>query len=198
VHECWLIKSKDDVQSCVAKRAWSYKEIEANVPKKVNDSDKVVARTGLAYAKKEMDKVQLPAEEVKTRAERCKHYWEVEMHCFEKIEKMKDDDDLLNKATPAFLGTFHDDGSGPDYEMIDGYGLLDDNKEGGWFSNSEEKVDGHKWMVFEEVKSADDEGALTLLDAMEVRRKNTVFSHTDFTFVSSLGHSYCMQIDELE
>jgi hypothetical protein len=185
VHECLLIKSKYDVQSCVAKRAWSYEEIEANVPKKVNDSDKIVARTGLASVKKDIDDVQLPDNEVKTRAERCKHYWEVERHCFDKLEKKKDGDDLLNRAVPTFLGTYHDDGSGRDSDAaVEGYGLIEGNKVGGWFGNGDEKADGHKWIVFDAVKSTVGEGAVTLLDAMEVRKKEDHYLVSTFHLTS--------------
>jgi len=173
VHECHLIRSQDDVAACVAKRVWSYEEIQANVPTKVADSDKVVARTGLAYAKKETNNVQISNEETKKRFQRCQHYWEVERHCFEKLERLKRDEGekLLSKALPSFLGVFDDDGSGTLAEgMVDGYGLRAQNKQTGLFNDDDNTLNGHQWMVFESIQSIKGEdNTATLLDAMEVR-----------------------------
>ena len=162
----------------------------------------MAVKTGLASAKHVVDADKIASssseEEAKKRAERCKHYWEVERHCFEKLEKTKslekkkNDGEalLLEKAVPSFLGVYNDDGSGSKMsESITGYGLMEERKEGnsigGWFSSNgdsgagDETNSGHPWMVFECVKSikrsedAMTEGpdnicALTLLDAMEV------------------------------
>jgi hypothetical protein len=170
VHEGYLLHSKEDIVPCVAKRYWSRDEIEINIPQRVCGEKRGV-RTGLAYAKKEEER--LSSEEVESRAERCRHYWEVERHCFQKLEDRKEDgDEIRGKATPAFLGVFGDDGSGSEsLGEMEGYGLISTKKGGGgWFNNGNEKEeDCHKWMVFEIVKSVEEEGcALTLLDAMEV------------------------------
>lgn len=177
VHQCYLINSKKDITPCVAKRSWSYEEIQASVPKKINDADRIVIRTGLANPTKlEMEeKVLLSEEEIETASERCAHYWEVERHCFHKLKKCSDEDNdvLLKKAIPTFLGVYNDDGSGMESnDLIEGYGLINESKEGGgWFDNDNEKHRvGHDWMVFETVESFEDgEDVLTLLDAMDVR-----------------------------
>eukprot|EP00581_Thalassiosira_minuscula_P015230 CAMPEP_0183716110 /NCGR_PEP_ID=MMETSP0737-20130205/10120_1 /TAXON_ID=385413 /ORGANISM="Thalassiosira miniscula, Strain CCMP1093" /LENGTH=1061 /DNA_ID=CAMNT_0025945321 /DNA_START=142 /DNA_END=3327 /DNA_ORIENTATION=+ len=124
----------------------------------------------------------LSPEELQLRAERCQHYWEVERHCFQKMEDRikKKNDHIGERATPAFLGVYRDDGLPlGDGETDDpAYGTLDGgetkSKDNGWFSNNnagEEGV-GHPWMVFEFVGSTsddhDDAPAQTLLDAMEL------------------------------
>jgi hypothetical protein len=196
VHKCFLIKSKDDIETCVAKRAWSYDEIEANVPKRVNDSDKVVARTGLAYAKKETEDVPVSADEVTSRAERCIHYWEVESHCFQKLgDKQKDGDDLLSQAVPVFLGKYHDDGSSIE-PVVDGYGLIGKKREDGLFNNGDDTSDGHEWIVFQAVKGVDDEtDVLTLLDAMNVSMNNFF---DPISLIANLAHLNTYRIDGLE
>ena len=187
VHQGFLIQAKDDIQPCIAKRAWTLAELEANVPSKILKLDQqeenqrtgiaVAQRTGLATAKLLDDKagddetVSLSPSELRTRAERCKHYWEVERHCFQKIETRREKkaggDDVDSRATPAFLGVHQDDGSSSTalegVDAVQGYGRL----------NKDESE--HKWMVFEFVGSVDDAGvgtigepARTLLDAMEV------------------------------
>ena len=177
VHKCYLINSKKDITPCVAKRSWSFEEIQASVPKQINDADRIIVRTGLASnsAKLEMEeKVVLSEEEIKIASERCAHYWEVERHCFQKLKKCSDEDNdvLLEKAIPTFLGVFNDDGSGMECnDLVEGYGLISESKEGGWFnSGNENRRVGHDWMVFETVESFEEgEDVLTLLDAMDVR-----------------------------
>ena len=157
------------------------------------DADKVVVRTGLAKQndneEEEKNKEKVTSEEAKKRTERCRHYWNVERHCFEKLEKvMGQQQDVSNKrAVPSFLGVFGDDGSGLQSDVMDGYGVVGERNEGagGWFNN-DEAIDGHEWMVFESVESIEEgEGAMTLLDAMEVRICIYVFYCTTF------GCFYC-------
>ena len=176
VHQGYFIRSKDDFQPCIAKRAWTLAELEANVPQQILQSEKeqkgrqlaVAQQTGLAVAQRTglvaaspttvMDddvsnnNSNLSPSEIKTRAERCKHYFDVEKHCFQKMEdKNKNNgEDESKRAAPEFFGVYEDDGNG-ESEPIEGYG---DN-------------DGSKWMVFEFV-GAVNEPSHTLLDAMEV------------------------------
>lgn len=169
-----LIKSKDDIKECVAKRSWGKREIQTNIPGKVANLSSstrtgmsVAAKTGLASAKppqREEGTEKLSDEEVKTKAERCMHYWEVERHCFQKLAKQENEE--ISKAVPLFLGVYTSEGG---VEIVDGYGLIDAENEGGWFNGDNSGADGHEWMVFESVQSVDgSSGALTLLDAMEV------------------------------
>lgn len=174
----------------------------AGVPDRVRrlKETAAVAATGLAYAKRitEEDRGEssISEEEAKKRAERCKYYWEVERHCFQKMEERKRREgesgraSLLEKAVPSFLGVFYDDGSeSKGHKVNPGYGLMEEQKKknsmGGWFSSNGDNArghtsnSGHRWMVFECVKSNkcsdgemteghNDICALTLLDAMEV------------------------------
>lgn len=159
-------------------------------------------RTGLVIKTGEAEKTtgdestqSLSPSELKTRSERCKHYWEVERHCFQKLEddikknqkKTADDNDSASvKATPSFLGVYQDDGNGNELEnseTIQGYGLLgkEESSDNGWFSannGNDGKSKGHEWMTFEFVGSTlhtesptmSYDPAQTLLDAMEVSR----------------------------
>lgn len=165
MHECYL-----DLTKAVAKRAWSYEEIESNIPQMVCNADKVIAKTGIAKRVNEKEE-KLTREEAKTRAERCQHYWNVERHCFEKLENaMKQQDASKKRAVPSFLGVFGDDGSGTKSDFIVGYGAVGVKKEdAGWF-DKDEAMSGHEWMVFESVESMEKgEKTMTLLDAMKVR-----------------------------
>ena len=205
VHQGFLIRAKDDIQPCIAKRAWALAELEGNVPSQILKLERaekkraeqlaVAQSTGLASVKLAQNEVEnatnndddyasLSQPELKTRSERCRHYWEVERHCFQKIEaskrKIGQDSSHVGKATPAFLGVYQGDGSGDELEksdFIQGYGLLGkESTDNGWFtSNGNGGVDtdkGHDWMVFEFVGSDPSgvagEPARTLLDAMEV------------------------------
>ena len=191
VHQCLLVNSKTDIQTCVAKRHWTMSELEDNVPLKVANLKEekknmaVAQRTGLASARQtsaeiENDEVtDLTQEQLKQRADRCKHYYNVEKHCFEKMEEIKQQNDnadgCLERATPAFLGSYHCDGRGVDVAgtVVPGYGLLENEVSSvGWFGGDKEKSNkGHEWMVFEFVGSESvdcGDTVFTLLDAMEV------------------------------
>lgn len=206
VHHARLVRSNDDVRSCVAKRAWTRSECLAGVPDFASRaSEKAVAvRTGLARTKQILGtndgEDAISEEEAERRAERCKHYWEVERHCFQKLQQIRSlekngEMGLLKTAVPSFWGVYYDDGSGSTTtsESIPGYGLKDEeqkrNSIGSWFSSNgdngtgdETSSAGHPWMVFEciEFPTTEDRGqicALTLLDAMEVSIRQHTYNH---------------------
>ncbi|KAL7532864.1 hypothetical protein ACHAXR_008256 [Thalassiosira sp. AJA248-18] len=204
VHQGYLIRTMDDIQPCIAKRAWTLDELESSVPSRILKSEQgekkrleqlaVAQRTGLVSAKLAQNDIvvelnddaePLSPSELKMRGERCRHYWKVEAHCFQKIEekiKIANDNDVV-RAAPAFLGVYKDDGSSEQLggsEAVVGYGLLGkEESSNGWFSSSNigdaDTGKGHTWMAFEYVGSAMDitstsavgEPSQTLLDAME-------------------------------
>ena len=146
---------------CIAKRAWSVDEIESDVPARVFNSEreennKANQRTGLASAAAPDSQAEVledvSPDEKKTRAQRCLHYFEVERHCFEKIEES----DIDLRATPAFFGVHRDERSDYLEENIDGY----------------ETSSGNEWMTFEFISSDEGTPAPTLLDAMELDWKD--------------------------
>ena len=194
VHHCFLVLPKGDgisssennsnsiydverkynILPCIAKRPWTFPELEARVPAQVQKLERlqkqqklqqpraVAQKTGLASVKRGLsvkssqqdneskEEVYLSPSELKLRAERCKHYWEVERHCLQKLEKRKQQqsEQEMNRnegnnnylgrrnAVPAFVGVFQDDGSGTRggatllydeknaSETVPGYGLL--------------------------------------------------------------------------
>ena len=92
VHRGYLIQSKENIQPCIAKRAWTFSELEANIPTQIFKIDKsaVAQRTGMAVAQRtgvvssngdvvsiedESNTSALSKEELKTKAERCQHFW---------------------------------------------------------------------------------------------------------------------------
>ena len=157
------LTSKDDKEGekirCIAKRAWTVDEIESDVPTRVFNSErgKNTIRTGLASASSSGSKVEeledLTPDEKKTRAQRCLHYFEVERHCFEKIESGGNVD---LRATPAFFGVHKDQRSDYSEEIMDGY----------------ETSSGNEWMTFEFISSDRETPAPTLLDSMELDWKD--------------------------
>ena len=187
VHQGYLIQTKNDIKPCIAKRAWSLSEIESGVPTQIFNLDQeeenlaVAQRTGLATQQTNGDTltVSIPAEEllskeeIKTRASRCEHYWNVERHCFQKIkvynENIKDENKKI-LATPEFYGVHQDDGNEDQLllDSIEGYGL---------------SSKGHQWMTFEFIGSTtdgnEDKPAQTLLDAMELDWKDQHTSGQD-------------------
>ena len=212
VHQGYLLRSKNDaVVPCIAKRAWTLAELKADIPLQVlkkieqkelkqrgqedEDSSSLVIsqRTGLASSSSVTSASN--SEDLKTRAERCEHYWNVERHCFQKMTKAMDENNLLRNPTsttgmsvpPLFWGVYQDDGRGSSNDaLIPGYGALSlPGKQASignfWLSASnggtEDASKGHKWMVFEFVGTAKKDGNLvykpaqTLFDAMEVRLK---------------------------
>ena len=230
VHQGLFIKSQDNVQRCITKRCWTSCEIENNVPLQIYNMEKeekereedlaVAQRTGLASVKQQEnggdvvvvsttteEQTTLSKEEIKMKSERCKHYWNVEKHIFEKLTEKKkkkrrnsSSNEEVVLATPEFLGVYQDAGNDTTQEdnIIKGCGLLDTDD--GWFSttntNDNGKYGGHEWMVFEfvggEYNNDDEEmPAQTLLDAMEVSAQHT---HTSiFEFSNGLDlifHSY--------
>ncbi len=196
---------------CIAKRAWTLPELKADIPLQVlkkieqtktkqrgqeneDSSSLVIAqRTGLASSSSVTPASN--SEDLKKRAERCEHYWNVERHCFQKMMKAMDENNLLRNPTsttgmsvpPLFWGVYQDDGIGDGNDaLIPGYGALSlPGKQASignfWPSASnggtEDANKGHKWMVFEFVGTAKKDGNLvyepaqTLFDAMEVRLK---------------------------
>ncbi|KAL7547760.1 hypothetical protein ACHAWF_011038 [Thalassiosira exigua] len=210
VHRGLLVKSKGDARPCVGKRAWTAAELSANVPRAALglDQDNAVAqRTGLAVAQKTgvanaidpndnaEDAEPLSPSEAKARAERCRDYWDVERHCFQKMEDADDEDDggEGGRAAPEFWGVYDDGGRrrqlGGGGETIPGYGAVGEDEgnggDGGWLSGLVgERSKGLQWMVFEFIGSKTEdasavldsgvagEPAPTLLDAMELDWKD--------------------------
>ena len=189
VHQGHFIQSKDDIQQCIAKRAWTLAELEAGVPSQILKSEQkatqrtgmaIAQRTGIASARAQKDfsdkdeSDSLSPSELKTRAERCRHYWEVERHCFQKIEENNKQNGASNsnnagRATPEFFGVHNEEGTTrrtESSETVQGYGLLSKEVNGGGEANK-----GHQWMVFDFVTGVDGEPAQTLLDAMEVSKQ---------------------------
>jgi len=180
VHQGYLIQTKNDIKPCIAKRAWSLPEIESGVPTQIFNLDQeednlaVAQRTGLATQQTNGGDTtaSIPAEE---RASRCEHYWNVERHCFQKInvynENIKDENKKI-LATPEFYGVYKDDGNEDQLLLdVEGYGLSGSSK-------------GHQWMTFEFVGSSttdgnEDKPAKTLLDAMELDWKDQHISGQD-------------------
>ena len=229
VHQGLLIKSQEDVQSCITKRCWTFSEIENNVPIQIYNLEKeeklreeeelaIAQRTGLASVKQQQNgnvvvsteettsdtTKLLSKEEIKTKSERCKHYWNVERHIFEKLSEKKKTSSIPKEvlATPEFLGVYQDDGNGNDTQEdnIKGYGLLDkDDGKNGWFSTKTNGHGGHEWMVFEfvggEYNDGDDEEmpAQTLLDAMEVSVTHII---SQMTWISCFIHKLCIYANQ--
>jgi hypothetical protein len=201
----------------IAKRAWTLAELELNVPSAVmelddsNELNGVVSRvgTGLSTAASATGLVKDDAssngsekqqDNLQEKAERCRYYWNVERHIFEKLQRQQEEGGggVDSIATPQFLGVFrsnNESNEGEEEDIVPGYGKLDgpnnsdssDNNDGngilGGFlsaitsnSNSDDdnKEDGHEWMVFEYIPSSIDDSSqpLTLLDAMEMDLKN--------------------------
>jgi hypothetical protein len=102
--------------------------------------------------------------DIRTRHERCRHYWDVERHCYRKIMEGIGSNRRVgegNNATPSYFGVYRDDGRGPGRGDDDARGVANDDE------------GGDEWMVFEFVGTTSNDGsidvpALTLLDAMEV------------------------------
>jgi len=186
VHQGYLIQTKNDIKPCIAKRAWSLPEIESGVPTQIfnleeEDNLAVAQRTGLATQQTNGDTTTsipeeiLSKEDIKIRASRCEHYWNVERHCFQKIKVYNENIKDHNKkilATPEFYGVHKDDGNEDQLLLLDveGYGVSGSSK-------------GHQWMTFEFVGSTSDDNedkpAKTLLDAMELDWKDQHISGQD-------------------
>ncbi len=222
VHQGYLLRSKKDAAvPCIAKRAWTLAELKADIPLQLlkleqkktkqrgqedehSSSNLVIAqRTGLASFNSEKDytpestaAIALSAADLKNRAERCEHYWNVERHCFQKMTRAMDENNLRNPTSttgmsvpPVFWGVYRDDGLGGGSDaLIPGYGALSlpgkQASNGNFWSlasngGKEDASKGHKWMVFEFVGTAKKDGNLvyepaqTLFDALEVRLKQS-------------------------
>ena len=190
VHQGYLIRAEDDVQPCIAKRAWTLAELEANVPSRIFKLDQeekqrreqlaVAQRTGLASVKLAQNDGEVSnaengsASDLKTRSDRCRHYWDVERHCYQKMEEMYRQKNRMGNAAPKFLGVHRDDGRGEQIGSgvsIQGYGTPSNEK--GTANKCEQE-----WMVFEFVGTSLGDGSIgkpaqTLLDAMEVSPNET-------------------------
>jgi hypothetical protein len=202
----------------IAKRAWTLSELELNVPSAVMELDDnnelntggVVSRvgTGLSTASSATGLVKDDAssngsekqqDTLQEKAERCRYYWNVERHIFEKLQRQQQEGGDGSSATPQFIGVFrsnNESDEGEEEEIVPGYGKLDgpnnsdssNNNDGndilGGFlsaitnsnssSGDDNKEYGHEWMVFEYIPSSIDDSSqpLTLLDAMEMDHKN--------------------------
>jgi hypothetical protein len=190
VHQGYLISAEDDFQPCIAKRAWTLAEIEANVPSRIFQLDQeekqrreqlaVAQRTGLASVKlaqndgevTNAESEPLSASDLKTRSDSCRHYWDVERHCYQKMEEINRQKNHMGNAAPKFLGVHRDDGRGDQFGSgvsIQGYGRP---------SNEKGNKCGQEWMVLEFVGTSLGDGSIgkpaqTLLDAMEVSPNET-------------------------
>ena len=207
----------------IAKRAWTLAELELNVPSAVmelddnNELNSGVSRvgTGLSTASSATGLVKHDAssdsssndsekqqDSLQEKAERCRYYWNVERHIFEKLQRQQQQEEGGDgsRATPQFIGMFRSNNEseegGEEEIVVPGYGKLDgpnnsdsnDNNDrndilGGFLSaitinnsNSDDdnKEEGHEWMLFEYIPSSIDDSSqpLTLLDAMEMDLKN--------------------------
>ena len=192
VHQGYLISAEDDFQPCIAKRAWTLAEIEANVPSRIFKLDQeekqrreqlaVAQRTGLASVKlaqndgevTNAESEPLSASDLKTRSDRCRHYWDVERHCYQKMEEINRQKNRMGNAAPQFLGVHRDDGRGDQFGSgvsIQGSGTPSNEK------GTANKC-GQEWMVLEFVGTSLGDGSIgkpaqTLLDAMEVSPNET-------------------------
>lgn len=188
VHQGYLVRAEDDIQPCIAKRAWTLAELEAHVPSRILKLDQeekqrrdqlaVAQRTGLASVKlaqndegvSNAESEPLSASDLKTRSDRCRHYWDVERHCYQKMDETDRQKNRIGKAAPKFLGVHRDDG------RVDKLGSgVSIQEYGGTFSNEKGYAKNicHEWMVLEFVGTSLDDGSIgkpaqTLLDAMEV------------------------------
>lgn len=179
VHRGYLLRSKDEIVPCIAKRAWTLAELTSDIPMQIlkleqerkqqhrqdnNNKLMMAQRTGLASSSSssstslpnsEKDRTISSESDLKTRAERCEHYWEVERHCFQKMKTtpmiLATEDTPHHTTTngksvpPIFWGIYRDDGrSGTDGEdSLPGYGALSSplgkqssNTNNFWFSAS--------------------------------------------------------------
>jgi hypothetical protein len=214
VHIAQFVDNHDDKKQYIAKRAWTLAELELNVPSAVMQLEKNswnhprtgVTRqlldggaTGVVEEGSSNDDVNNISsdskDKLKERAERCRYYWNVERHIFQKLSSSSSQMKVnINNVTPQFMGVFQsaiDNDDGGEEEIVPGYGTIgkhdtdnnnNNNKQlgGGFFSmnmnnNRDDDDKGHEWMVFEFIPSSidsagndDDSPALTLLDAMEV------------------------------
>jgi hypothetical protein len=192
VHQGYLIRAEDDIQLCIAKRAWTLAELEANVPSQILKLDSkekqrrekltVAQRTGLASVKlaqndgeiSNAESEPLSALDLKTRSDRCRHYWDVERHCYQKMNEINRQKNRMGKASPKFLGVHRDDGRGDQFVSgvsSQGYGTPSNEK-----GNANKS--GQEWIVLEFVGTSLSYGSIgkpaqTLLDTMEVSPNET-------------------------
>jgi len=202
VHEGYFITrnattaEESGIQHIIAKRAWTFNELEANIPTQIFNFDQekrsqqeekmaVAQRTGLAVKSLPITNTNNDNNgeslhddaDVKMKYERCKHYYNVEKHCYQKLTRKKEGSSSSKSkndaTTPIFLGVHQDDGK----TTIDDYNQMLSSSAAASDRSHKTKNVGHEWMVFEYISSSsssimNDSGstkpAITLLDAISM------------------------------